>query len=226
MFFRRTAIALIIRPAFCLDLLAMSPFILNISDYSVLQTVTFSVYAPNFNQNLKREKYHKIEEKRMRTKQKIAEILLDIKDRRVQHITFYEKRLRFKCQRCAVFCCKLGGPKLSERDIQHLKQIRSNASEFLDIHGRLRDKEDGSCIFLKFDVEREVHECSVYDYRPALCRIYPFHVEKSSPNSYTLKLIPCCNGLNTKDGELVNENFIKINLLDALLDFSYAPKFY
>jgi Fe-S-cluster containining protein len=162
----------------------------------------------------------------METEQKIAEIILDIENQRAPKITFYEKKLRFKCQCCAIFCCRLGGPKLSERDIKRLKQMRRNATEFLDISGRLRSKEDGSCIFLKFDAKKRIYKCSVYDCRPTLCRFYPFHVTRSSPNSYTLKLIPCCNGLNVKDSEVVNENFIRKHLLDALLDLSYYKKVY
>ena len=148
----------------------------------------------------------------------IAELTLNPKTRQVEKLKLYQSNIRFKCQRCATFCCKLGGPKLSEKDAQGLKQTRSNPIEFLDIHGCLRNKEDGSCIFLKFDAENKVHECSVYDFRPTLCRLYPFHVERSGPNTYTLSLNPCCSGLNAKDGDLVDENFITNHLLNALLE--------
>jgi len=103
-------------------------------------TVTFSVCAQTSIQKPKKEKY-KTKQKRtnMETNQKIAEITLEIKKPRVRHATFHEKRLRLKCQPCAIFCCKLGGPKLSERDIQRLKQIRNNAMEFLDTNGCVKN---------------------------------------------------------------------------------------
>lgn len=154
----------------------------------------------------------------MENGQKIAEITIDTKSQQIQNITFYGKRLRFKCQRCAIFCCKLGGPKLSEKDVERLRQIRSNTLEFLNNNGYLKSREDGSCIFLKFDAKNKVYECSIYNFRPNLCILYPFHVEVRDPNSYTLELIPCCNGLNTEDGELVNKNFITKYLLNAFLD--------
>lgn len=157
-------------------------------------------------------------------KEKIAELKLNLETKQVEKLKLYQSNIRFKCQRCATFCCKLGGPKLSGKDIQRLEQIRSNAMEFVDIHGCLESKEDDSCIFLRFDAENNVYECSVYDFRPTLCSLYPFHAERSSLNSYTLELIPC-NGLNTKDGELVNENFITNHLLNALLDLSRMQKF-
>jgi len=155
----------------------------------------------------------------------IAELTLNPETKRVDKLRLYQNNIRFKCQRCATFCCRLGGPKLSERDIQRLKQMGIDTTDILDVRGCLRNKEDGSCVFLRFDVKNRVYECSIYDFRPALCRLYPFHVERSSPNACTLKLIPCCNGLNTKDGELVNENFITKHLLDALLDQSYVQRF-
>jgi len=154
------------------------------------------------------------------TEEKIAELTLNPKTKKVEKLKLHQSNIRFKCQRCATFCCRLGGPGLSEKDIQRLKQARPNTSEFLDAYSNLRNNEDGSCVLLKFDVKNNVYECSVYDFRPTLCRLYPFRFEKLSRSSYTLKLIPCCNGLNKEDGELVNENFIADHLLDALLDLN------
>jgi len=157
--------------------------------------------------------------------ERIAELTLNSKTKQVEKLKLYQSGIRFKCQRCATFCCRLGGPKLSERDVQRLKQMGINATDFLDVHGCLKNKEDGSCAFLKFDAKRNFYECLVYDLRPTLCRLYPFHVERSSPNSYTLKLILCCKGLNTKEGELVNQKFITYHLLNALLDLSHLQSF-
>jgi Fe-S-cluster containining protein len=86
------------------------------------------------------------------------------------------------------------------------------------MRGGLKNKEDGSCIFLKFDAEKNRYECLIYDFRPALCRLYPFDSERASHSSIILKFIPCCRGLNNPDGELVDEEFINNHLLDALLD--------
>jgi Fe-S-cluster containining protein len=84
--------------------------------------------------------------------------------------------------------------------------------------GSLKSKRDGSCVFLRFDVEDDCYECSIYDSRPALCRLYPFDFDRVGSNSVVLKFIPCCRGLNNPDGELVDEEFINNHLLDALLE--------
>jgi len=86
------------------------------------------------------------------------------------------------------------------------------------MRGNLKNNEDGSCIFLKFDAEKNRYGCLIYDFRPVLCRLYPFDFERISPGSVVLKIIPCCRGLNNPDGELVDEEFITNHLLDALLE--------
>jgi Fe-S-cluster containining protein len=161
---------------------------------------------------------------------KIAEITLNPKTKRITKITFYQKHLRFRCQRHATFCCKLGGPKLTERDIERIKQAGYPLEDFLEPLSNkefkgllvrcssLKNREDGSCVFLTFDAEKGVHECSIYDVRPALCRLYPFDFEKVSPYSFVLKLIPCCRGLNDPHGELVNEEFVINRLVNDIID--------
>lgn len=145
-------------------------------------------------------------------------------------MTFCHDPLRFKCRRCAVFCCKLGGPLLTKNDMERAKLAGHRLEDFLETTsdrkfkrlpmtvGNLKNNKDGSCILLRSRLWRGVYECQIYDSRPARCRLYPFDFERLNRNSFTLKLIPCCKGLNTEDGELVNENFITKHLLDALLD--------
>jgi Fe-S-cluster containining protein len=61
------------------------------------------------------------------------------------------------------------------------------------------------------------YECSIYDVRPVLCRLYPFDFERINSNSFLLKIIPCCKGLNNADGEPVNEKFIAKHLFENIL---------
>lgn len=160
----------------------------------------------------------------------IAEITLNPKTQRIAKITLHQERLRFRCKRCATFCCKLGGPELTEKDVQRIEQAGYRVEEFLEsvpnnkfkclpiMRGNLKNKEDGSCIFLRFDAERGINECSIYDVRPTLCRLYPFDFERTGPSSFVLRLIPCCRGLNDLCEELVNEEFVTNYLLDAIFD--------
>jgi len=146
----------------------------------------------------------------------IAKIIFEPKESKVKNIKFYVKNLRFKCKRCATFCCKLGGPKLSLKDVEGLKKAGYCEAEFLDVaHGCLKNEASGSCAFLKLDKMKGFYTCTVYRHRPLLCRLYPFYFEKTSKSSFTLKIMPC-RGIGRSCGELVDEKFIITNLLGAL----------
>jgi len=80
--------------------------------------------------------------------------------------------------------------------------------EFLDKrYYSLRSRADGSCIFLQHSKEKNIYECLIYDSRPILCRLYPFHFEQIHSDSFLLKLMPCL-GINRRCGELVDTKFI------------------
>jgi len=150
---------------------------------------------------------------------RIAEITIESKTKQVVNVNFRGNPLRFRCQRCAVFCCKLGGPRLTARDVERLSQAGYDSDIFLDDRQTsLKSGKDGSCIFLSFNAKEGLYQCSVYDYRPTFCRLYPFQLEKSGLRTCALKFIPCCNGLNTEDGEGVNEKFFGKFLQKILLD--------
>jgi Fe-S-cluster containining protein len=152
-----------------------------------------------------------------RLNEKIAEVVLDPEKRQIIGLTLY-RPIRFKCKRCATFCCKLGGPKLTDKDIEHIRRAGYDTKEFLEpALNSLKSREDGSCIFLKFEAEKNVYTCKIYDFRPALCRLYPFEFNEKSPHVLALKLIPCCTGLNNSDGEAIDKDFITYYLLDAAL---------
>ena len=148
---------------------------------------------------------------------KIAEISIEPETGNVKYIALFGNNLRFKCRRCATFCCKLGGPRLSSKDIIQLKKAGLTRAEFLDAtNRRLKSMVSGSCVFLKSDSQKQFYECTVYPYRPALCRLYPFHIEKTSSDRFVLKLLPC-KGVN-RLGAIIDERFLIDNVLGLLLD--------
>jgi len=123
----------------------------------------------------------------------------------------------------------LGGPKLTRKDIERIEEAGYHVKDFLEpansefkampfTRGSLKNREDGACIFLKFDAKQKQYECSIYDFRPILCRLYPFDFDRVGTNSIVLKFIPCCRGLNNLDGKLVDERFINKHLLAPLLE--------
>jgi len=166
----------------------------------------------------------------VQVEENIARIMVKPKTKQIVDITFYKRNFRFKCKRCATFCCKLGGANLAEKDVQRIKEAgyamddllesitKRESNSPLKMKSRLGEREDGSCVFLRFDDKMKIYECSIYDVRPVLCRIYPFDFERIDSNSFMLKFIPCCKGLNSADGELVDERFISNYLLDAIFE--------
>jgi len=160
----------------------------------------------------------------------LARITVNPETKQIVDLSVHQRSLWFKCRRCATFCCRLGGPKLTRKDIEQIKGVGYHAKDFLEpelnsefkgiplMGGSMKNKEDGSCIFLRFGAEENRYECSVYDFRPALCKLYPFDFDRVGFNVIVLKFIPCCRGLNLPDGDLVDEEFIANHLLDSLLE--------
>jgi Fe-S-cluster containining protein len=147
---------------------------------------------------------------------KIAETSIEPETGKVKHVTLFGDSLRFRCERCAIFCCKLGGPRLSSKDIAQLKKAGLSTAKFLDaIHECLKNTSSGSCIFLKFDSQKQSYECTVYPYRPTLCKLYPFHIEKADSGRLVLKLLPC-TGINRCHGAIIDERFLTDNVLGLI----------
>ncbi len=161
----------------------------------------------------------------------MAEILMDYATKRVSDIAIYEEGLRFKCRRCAIFCCRLGGPQLTQKDVQRIEQAGYREEGFFEscegkdssvkFLGGIRGRADGSCVFLEFNPEEGNYACSIYDSRPALCRLYPFDFYQTKRQSIVLRVIPCCRGLNAPNGEIVDEQFIASSLIAPILDLTY-----
>lgn len=149
---------------------------------------------------------------------KIAEIAVDPQTREIVRMSFSKTSLKFRCQRCAVFCCKCGSPRLLPRDVRNVDSSGKHASQSVSAdEWALPNRSDGSCVFLSVDSGR-TFTCKIYNSRPTLCRAYPFQFERIGENSFSMNLIPCCNGLNTPDGQPVDERFFRKHLKKPFLD--------
>ena len=152
----------------------------------------------------------------------LAEITVDPAVRRVNRIDCNKSDVSFRCQRCAIFCCKLGPPKLSKSDVERLKLSGRNLNRFLDEDLRvLGTREDGSCVFLHRNSRNKQYKCDVYSFRPTLCRLYPFQFQKLNEEKYELRLITCCRGLNVDDGVPIDPSFVRALVkseLEGLID--------
>ncbi len=155
----------------------------------------------------------------MKLDEKIAEIRLKSGTKLVENTVFLQTGLKFRCQRCGVLCCRLGGPQLLSKDVERLEEAGFRREQFLnDLQHALKSRRDGSCIFLSTDTEQGLFKCSVYNVRPTLCRLYPFRFERFKSDSYMLKFIPCCRGLNADNGDSIDERFFDRFLKDILID--------
>jgi len=148
----------------------------------------------------------------------IAVITFEIKNRKITDLKTTKTKFRFKCKRCAALCCKLGGPVITRRDAERIDAAGYRVKDFLEPTGGLKTRADGSCIFLEFDNEKNYFQCGIYDHRPALCRLYPFSFEELGSNRVALKIIPCCRGLNTAEGKVLDKKFVSDRLLEPLLE--------
>jgi len=168
----------------------------------------------------------------LKLNENVARIILNPETKQTTNITICQKNLRFKCKRCATFCCKLGGPNLTKGDIERIEQAGYKAESFLEPvqngkyesmitpYGCLRNRKDSSCIFLRFNDKNRSYECAIYSVRPILCRLYPFEVKMPSPNRIVIKIISCCRGLNNPDGQIVDESFVVNHLVEAIFDLN------
>ncbi|KON33178.1 hypothetical protein AC477_01860 [miscellaneous Crenarchaeota group-1 archaeon SG8-32-1] len=162
------------------------------------------------------------------------------KNKNISKLLVTQKQFRFKCKRCADLCCKLGGPELLEEDVKRIEASGYLRKHFLlseKMHtsglthavGALKTKNNGSCIFLSENHQME-NICSIYEFRPVLCRIYPFKIERLNQNTTVLKFIPCCKGLNNPEGKILDEKFFSrllnkfIKLVDSNNQVAQRPK--
>jgi Fe-S-cluster containining protein len=159
----------------------------------------------------------------------VAVITLDSQNRKIADLKLAQKQFRFKCKRCAALCCKLGGPMLTRKDAESIEDAGYPMKDFLEpinrdnkgapkVYGSLKSREDGSCIFLQQDIEQNCFRCGIYDFRPALCRLYPFSFERLGSNRIALRFIPCCRGLNNPEGKVLDGEFVSSHLLEQLLE--------
>lgn len=86
---------------------------------------------------------------------------------------------------CPAFCCKIADINLDEKDLEILSQVSKYTTvniESWDENGERHFKICPPCPFLELD------KCSVYDSRPAMCRLFPFNI-CNMPD--VLLLFPC-----------------------------------
>ena len=135
--------------------------------------------------------------------------------------TSFELGIRFRCLRSAI-CCKRvrEGVGLTNRDylrIHDATQLEDFAKPIDHPVFSFRLNTIGDrCVFLK------ENNCSIYEVRPLLCRLYPFQVGVRHDG----KLIFClnhCPGVDLNDGEEIDECYVQDKLLDMIMKLEGEP---
>ncbi|WMW22009.1 YkgJ family cysteine cluster protein [Methanolobus mangrovi] len=114
---------------------------------------------------------------------------------------------------CPAICCKLADINLDEKDLDLLMQAskyQTDKIESCDEEGVSHYKISIPCPYL------ELGRCSVYEWRPTLCRMFPFNI-CDVPD--VLLLFPCDMGASIfKDYVEYSDNILKQSIPAKTID--------
>ena len=100
----------------------------------------------------------------------------------------------FKCNRYCGKCCINLAVKVNAKDIKKIKKLGFEHADFLEndlINPKefiLKKKENGHCVFLK--KKENMFYCSIYEFRPKICKKYPFFDKKPIESCFPEYLFP------------------------------------
>lgn len=115
------------------------------------------------------------------------------KKRRLSDLPFFETVQEIlshysRPSTCPAICCKMTDINLDEKDLEILRRAskyKADQIKYCNYDGESQYKIPPPCPFLETD------KCSVYDWRPTMCRMFPFNV-CNKPD--LLLLFPCDMG--------------------------------
>lgn len=82
------------------------------------------------------------------------------------------RNMLFKCRLCGEKCCGLS-PEVSGEDFERIRRVYPSFKPYLSPESKLiLMGENGFCPFLRNGL------CVIHEYKPVLCRIYPFYPVK------------------------------------------------
>jgi len=113
----------------------------------------------------------------------------------------YPKKLCFKCIKCALCCgdtekrtrtilmLKTEIEKIAVKIKMHPESFSEEVKGFEPYAYKMRKTADGKCIFLN------KNQCTIYAYRPLICRFYPFELKETSNGIYVFNYTKECPGI-------------------------------
>lgn len=112
---------------------------------------------------------------------------------------FYKSGLHFECTLCGN-CCQLpgGSVAVSEVEIEKIADsLNMDLKDFIQnycisgtVSRKLKEQENGACIFLKDK------RCTIYEIRPLQCRTFPFWPENVKSGYRWKQLSVICPGID------------------------------
>ncbi|MEM3704498.1 MAG: YkgJ family cysteine cluster protein [Candidatus Bathyarchaeia archaeon] len=127
----------------------------------------------------------------------------------------YPEDLHFKCKRCAICCgdtenrvrtilmLKTEAEKIAGKTRMRLESFAEKVQSFEPYAYKMRKTADGKCVFLNKNL------CTIYPYRPLICRFYPFELNETSSGTYAFAYTKECPGIG-KGSALKREFFEKL----------------
>lgn len=126
----------------------------------------------------------------------------------------YPTTVRFRCLKCGI-CC--GDTKIKKRHILLFRteaeqiaeatlqpiymfalELKDKAPYSYEIKKRANDKK---CVFL------ETNHCTIYSFRPLICRFYPFELKMSRSQKYMFLSTKECPGINK--GRMLGKGYFR-----------------
>jgi Fe-S-cluster containining protein len=113
----------------------------------------------------------------------------------------YPKKIRFECMRCALCCgdtqTKTRHIIMTESEARRIsEQTRHSSADFayrIEGHApyayEMRKKREGTCVFL------DEAFCTVYPFRPLVCRFYPFELKPEERGGFVFSYTDECPGI-------------------------------
>ncbi|WXG39567.1 MAG: YkgJ family cysteine cluster protein [Candidatus Freyarchaeum deiterrae] len=131
----------------------------------------------------------------------------------------FPKGIRFQCQRCSRCCAhtEVRDRRILLSDLDTLRIEKNSRFKREDFTEKIRGYHpfrflmrmvDGKCVFLDED-----KTCKIYDFRPLICRCFPFWIERKG-NLFEFKASSDCSGIGK--GNILDEAFFEGLLSQAV----------
>lgn len=113
----------------------------------------------------------------------------------------YPKHVGFCCSQCGRCCgdtiekdrhvllLRTDADRISEETLLEIHKFAEKVSGFELYIYEMKKSKDGKCFFLKNN------QCSIYKFRPLICRFYPFQLKNLGNSRYSFSYTNNCPGI-------------------------------